>query len=217
MRVVMIDNSMGNLGSVSRAFERLGVSLVVTEERAAIEDADVIILPGVGAFGDGIENLKRRGLVSVIQKLVRGEKRPFLGICVGMQLLADEGTEHGSHQGLGLIPGKVVKLEGSPTARVPHMGWSDVTFRAGSILGSGVSPSTSGHSLESFYFANSYHFVPADPSSVAATFEFDGPKVASLEKENVFGIQFHPEKSQESGLLVLRAFLQHVGCLPRVA
>lgn len=209
-RMVMIDMNLGNLGSVRRAFERLGVTLVQSQDASDILSADFLILPGVGAFGDGMKNLHELGLVEAIYEKVRIRNTPLLGICVGMQVLASSGNEHGQHEGLSLIPGRCVQLkalERSPEYRVPHMGWADVHFFAHSQVRCTLQKN--GHAQEElcFYFANSYHFIPEDWQMCSATFDFGTPCVAMLEHKNIFGIQFHPEKSQAAGMLVLESIL----------
>jgi glutamine amidotransferase len=199
--LTMIDMDMGNLQSVREAFRRVGAPVTVTNAAADVERAAAIVLPGVGAFGDGMERLRSRGLVEPLRAHARAGK-PFLGICVGMQLLADEGEEHGRHDGLGLVRGRCVRLKPGGGDRVPNMGWCDVrVVKDGSVL---LAEAPDG---EPFYFAHSYHLECRQPDDVAATIEYGGNQVVvAVERDNLFGVQFHPEKSQDGGLAVLQAF-----------
>jgi glutamine amidotransferase len=211
--ICIVDMDMGNLQSVVLAFRRVGASAEVTDRPDKVAGASgplagarAIVLPGVGAFGAGMESLRRKGWVEVLQEAVRRRKTPLLGICLGMQLLAEEGIEGGRHQGLGMIRGRVVPLRPpSPEYRVPHMGWCDVkVHRPHSSLLKGFSDG------EPCYFAHSYSVECADPADIAATFDYGAPLPAAVERENVFGIQFHPEKSQEAGLALLDTFSRYV-------
>ena len=195
---------MGNLQSVLEAFERIGASVQVTTRPEDIEAAEAVILPGVGAFGDGMANLHKCGLVEPIRKLALKQRKPLLGICVGLQLLADEGEEYGVHQGLGLIRGRVVRLEPGEEYRVPNMGWCDVNILRRGVLFDNVEDG------EAFYFAHSYHLLCTDFEDVSATLSYGGELVAAVERDNIFGVQFHPEKSQEAGLNVLASFIEHI-------
>ncbi len=202
---VIIDYDMGNLKSIANAFKALQVPVEVSGDPAVVREADAIVLPGVGAFGDGMRNLERRGLVEALQEKVIDGKAPYLGICLGMQFLADLGLEHGEHRGLGWIPGSVVRIApASPEFKVPHMGWNELQItRPDSPLFQGVPQATA------VYFVHSYHFV-ADPSAeacVAATTDHGARLVAALQHEHIFGVQFHPEKSQGAGLAILRNFI----------
>jgi glutamine amidotransferase len=160
-------------------------------------------LPGVGAFGDGMANLKKFGLVDILRKEVLEQKKPFLGICLGMQMLADIGMEGGNHNGLGWIAGISRKLEGDQVPlRLPHVGWNDVSVSKNSILFGGVKRPI-------FYFVHSYHIVPKDVSIISGYCRYGEKFAAAIEKDNIFGVQFHPEKSQDDGLKVLDNFLQY--------
>lgn len=205
--IVMIDMGLGNLRSVANAFRRIDLDVAVTESPAEARRADALILPGVGAFGDGMAGLAAKGLVEPIREHVLVEKKPLLGICLGMQLLAERSEELGSHEGLGLLPGRITRLRpSSPQCRVPNMGWCDLTVRKRGVLFSGFPDG------KSVYFAHSYHFACGDPDDAAATFDYCGDAVvAAVERDNLFGLQFHPEKSQDAGLAVLSAFAAHVG------
>jgi len=164
--------------------------------------ADGIVLPGVGAFGDGMKNLERRGLLPVLNDKVVRNKTPYLGVCLGMQFLAELGLEHGEHKGLGWIPGSCVRIQSkNPALKVPHMGWNDLQLtRPESPLLREVADGTA------FYFVHSYHFVPADTACVIATADHGGTLTAAVQQAHIFGVQFHPEKSQGAGLKLLRNF-----------
>lgn len=200
--IVVIDYDMGNLKSIANAFKALGLPVEISGEPEALARADGIVLPGVGAFGDGMKNLERRGLLPVLHDKVVRDKTPYLGVCLGMQFLAELGLEHGEHQGLGWIPGSCVRIQPKdPALKVPHMGWNDLNLtRPDSPLLREVADGTA------FYFVHSYHFVPADPACVIATADHGGPLTAAVQQEHIFGVQFHPEKSQGAGLKLLRNF-----------
>ena len=205
--IAMIDMGIANLRSVLEAFRRVGAEVKVTNRPEDIRDANAIVLPGVGAFGDGMLRLRQEGLVGPLRRHAIEMKKPLFGICLGMQLLADEGEEHGVHKGLGFIPGRVVRLKlTGPEFRVPNIGWCDVSFsRSQSILFDGL------HDGEPFYFAHSYHLQCFNRAEEAATIDYGDIKLtAAIEHENVLGVQFHPEKSQDAGLHVLAAFVQYV-------
>jgi glutamine amidotransferase len=203
--LAMINMQVGNLQSVLQAFRRIGTELELTDRPEGVAAARALILPGVGAFGDGMESLREKGLVEPLRRHVLEKKRLLLGICLGMQLLADESEEHGRHTGLGLITGRVVRLR--PTTRecrVPNMGWCDVTLV--DPARSRFAPAAHG---SAFYFAHSYHLVCADPGDVAATIDYSGQSLtAAVERNTLFGVQFHPEKSQDAGLDVLASFVK---------
>lgn len=201
MTLIIIDLGIGNSGSVTAALERVGARPVRTDRPADLAAASAIILPGVGAFGDGMARLRQSGLAGPLVEAVRTRGVPLLGICLGMHLLAERGEEHGRHAGLGLIGGSVVRLDPPPEARlrVPNMGWCDVEVsRPNAIL-----PAAS----SSFYFAHSYHLVCSDPADVCAVVQYGGPVTAAVARGRIFGVQFHPEKSQDAGLDLLAAFV----------
>lgn len=203
MVIGIINSGMGNLRSVANAFESLGCAAVVINEPAGLRSADRIVLPGVGAFGDGINSLRCGGWVPAMEDHVLVAKKPFLGLCLGMQLLASKGTEHGDWEGLGWIPGVVRRLTPTdPTIRIPHIGWNGVEVVKSDGLYCGVK------SEPTFYFVHSYVFEPEDPSVTSAYCTHGERFVASLEEENICATQFHPEKSQKCGLALLRNFLQ---------
>jgi imidazole glycerol phosphate synthase glutamine amidotransferase subunit len=200
--VTIVDYGMGNLRSVAKAFETLGYKVLVSGRPEDVEVAERIVLPGVGAFGDGMRELRERGLLDVLRHRVVEEGVPFLGICLGMQLLADRGKENGIHAGLGWLAGETIAIAPrDPALKVPHIGWNDVTPRGATTLLKGVGePRT-------FYFVHGYHLVPADPGVITGTVDYDGALVAAVERGNLCGTQFHPEKSQRAGLAVLRNFM----------
>jgi imidazole glycerol-phosphate synthase subunit HisH len=206
--LVVIDYDMGNLKSMSNALKALGLPHEVSGDPAVVERAAAIILPGVGAFGDGMRALERRGLTRVLARRVLEERVPYLGVCLGMQFLADRSCEHGEHAGFGWIPGSVVRIEpGEPGLKVPHMGWNELEVSApGSPLMREIGDGTA------VYFLHGYHFVPdahARSCIVAAT-RHGIPLAAAVQHEHVFGVQFHPEKSQGAGLAILKNFADYV-------
>lgn len=195
--IAIIDYGMGNLHSVSKAVERLGCEVEVTSDPARIAAADGAILPGVGAFGDAMANLRETGLVDVVKEYAASGK-PLLGICLGMQLLFTESEEHGVHQGLDLLPGRVVRFQGD--YKVPHMGWNELSFKRQSPLFEGVEP---GH----VYFVHSFHALPERSSDLLAVADYHQPVTAIVGRDSVFGMQFHPEKSSALGMALLRRFI----------
>jgi glutamine amidotransferase len=204
--IAMVDMGMGNLQSVCKAFEHIGAEVTVADCSRELTRAKAIILPGVGAFGDGMAHLYRKGLVETIQKEAHRGK-PVFGICLGMQLLADEGEEYGLHQGLGLIKGRVARLNSTGNGcRVPNIGWCDVhVLNNQSILFENIACDSS------FYFAHSYYMRCVDTADITATLEFDSSHpAAAVEHDNIFGVQFHPEKSQDVGLELLHTFWSYV-------
>lgn len=199
--IAIIEYGVGNVHSVENALTRLGYAVRVTSRARDIEEAHALILPGVGAFSEGMKNLTERGLIEVLREAVLVKKKPCLGICLGMQLLAEEGTEHGLFKGLGWIPGRVVRFERDEKKfPVPHIGWNDVAPLQSEGLFHGIKNKV-------FYFVHSYHFETKHRSDVLATCDYDGEFVAAVAKDNIFGVQFHPEKSQKSGLELLKNFL----------
>ena len=201
--IVVVDYGMGNLRSVSKALEAAGADVVVSSRADDLRHAERIVLPGQGAFRDAMLSLRDTGLVDVLADEVRGAGKPLLGICLGLQLLANVSYEDGEHEGLGWIPARVERLGGEgQRLRVPHMGWDDVTFAADSRLTRGL------RKVPTFYFAHSYHFVPESRAIVAATCDYGRSIMAAIQYENVFATQFHPEKSQEAGLTLLQNFME---------
>lgn len=204
--IAIIDYGMGNLRSVQKGFERVGFDAEVTSDPDRLRVADKIVLPGVGAFRDCIRNLEQGGFVEPILKVIT-EGRPFLGICLGLQLLFSESEEFGLHRGLGVIPGKVVRFpEGMHASGeklpVPHMGWNQITFKASTPLFNGIADGSN------VYFVHSYYVKPEDPAVVAATCTYGIEFCAAIRHNNVMATQFHPEKSQAIGLQMLKNFAE---------
>ena len=197
--IAIIDYGMGNLRSVQKAFERVGYEAVVTREAGQIESARGVVLPGVGAFSACMENLGRFGLIEPICDIVR-RKKPFLGICLGFQLLFSESEEFGRQKGLDLLPGKVVGFHSKRGLKVPHMGWNTLHKKKDSAFLEGVP------SGEFVYFVHSFYVVPEDVSVIATDTEYGSAFVSSIATDTLFACQFHPEKSQEIGLRILSNF-----------
>jgi imidazole glycerol-phosphate synthase subunit HisH len=201
--IAIIDYGMGNLRSVQKAFERAGHSATITNDPAVLADFQKIVLPGVGAFRDAIAALRDRQLVEPIRAAVSSGK-PFLGICLGLQLLFDRSFEDGEYDGLGIIAGDVVRFEVPPEFKVPHMGWNQLHFRRRPPIFSGVEEGAH------FYFVHSYYVVPRDESVIATETDYAKPFCSSIWRDNLFATQFHPEKSQADGLRVLKNFAELV-------
>jgi glutamine amidotransferase len=202
--IAIIDYGMGNLRSVQKGFEKAGFEAVVTSDPKAILEAERIVLPGVGAFRDCMKNLEQGGFIDPILKVIN-EGRPFLGICLGLQLLFSESEEFGLHRGLGLIPGRVLRFPAGMTRegeelKVPHMGWNSLSIKLCDGLFNGIPDGAY------FYFVHSYYVMPEDPSVIAATTDYGMEFCSSVRKDNIVATQFHPEKSQERGLAILRNF-----------
>ena len=201
MTVAVVDYGMGNLRSVAKALEAVGARVLVSTKPEDLRTADRIVLPGQGAFRDCIANLRAIGLVDALTQEVRQKGKPFLGICLGLQLLADVSHENGTFKGLGWLSGRVERLTvNDPRLKLPHIGWNDVEFQE-TPLAAGLKKNPV------FYFDHSYHFVSDAPGLVAASCEYGGTFAAAIQQDNVFAVQFHPEKSQEVGLGLLRNFL----------
>jgi glutamine amidotransferase len=205
--IAIIDYPMGNLRSVQKGFERVGHEAIVTSDPRDLQRAERVVLPGVGAFEDAIAELRRRDLIEPIKEAVASGK-PFLGICLGLQLLFDVSYEGGEWQGLGIIPGKVVRFEVPPEYKVPHMGWNGCHVARRSAVLADTAEGTH------FYFVHSYHCVPSDESVVSLTAEYHRPFVAAVWKDNLFATQFHPEKSQAEGLKLLKNFAEQPSGVP---
>jgi glutamine amidotransferase len=193
---------MGNISSVFNAVVKVGGSPKILVEPEEMREVDRVILPGVGAFADGMDKLRNGGWIPALEQAVRADEKPFLGLCVGMQLLADRGEEHGGSAGLGWIPGVVRRLIATDESiRIPHIGWNDLEV---------VKPHGLYRNLKTqpvCYFVHSYVFAPEDPSVISAYCNYGEKFGASLEWKNIFATQYHPEKSQECGLAVLRNFI----------
>ena len=200
--LAIIDYGVGNLFSLQCSLRKIGVEAIVTKNPDEIKSADRIILPGVGAFGDASRKLRESGLVELITEEAKSGK-PFLGICLGMQLLFEKGYEYGEHEGLGFLKGNVVALEGEidPNLQIPHMGWNALDFKQDSPLFKYI------NNGDFVYFVHSYYATDCE-DSVIATSEYGIPVTAAVGKGNIFGCQFHPEKSGEVGLNILKAFCE---------
>ena len=199
--IAIIDYDAGNLKSVEKALQYLGEECIVTRDKEKLLKADKIILPGVGAFGDAMEKLHKFGLVDVIHKLVK-ENKPFLGICLGLQLMFEGSEEGPGVKGLGLLPGKIVKFPEKEGFKIPHMGWNSIDVKEGSRLFKGVSNNSY------VYFVHSYYLQAENENDVAATTEYIPHAHASVEHDNIFACQFHPEKSGDVGLRILKNFCE---------
>jgi glutamine amidotransferase len=199
--IAIIDYQMGNLRSVQKAFERVGHAAAITSDPQTLEKADRIVLPGVGAFADAISELRRRDLIEPIRSAVESGK-PFLGICLGMQLLFDVSYEDGEHEGLGLITGEVRRFEVPRQYKVPHMGWNGVSFRRRGPIFAGIEDEAH------FYFVHSYYVVPRDEQVIDGEASYPTPFCATIWRDNLFATQFHPEKSQAAGLQLLKNFAE---------
>jgi glutamine amidotransferase len=200
--VAIVDYGMCNLDSVARAVEECGGKARVTDQARDLETASRIILPGVGAFADAMRNIKQRALDRILYEQAIEKQIPLLGICLGMQLLASKGFEVEETDGLGFIPGEVRRL--NPTgedARIPHVGWNEVYALRESPLFRGIAPG------RDFYFVHSYHFCPRDESNVLARTPYAGSFVSAVQSGSIWGVQFHPEKSQRVGFQLLKNFL----------
>jgi glutamine amidotransferase len=199
--IAIIDYQMGNLRSVQKAFEKVGHAAAITADPSTLEKADRLVLPGVGAFADAIAELRRRDLVEPIKAAIASGK-PFLGICLGLQLLFDVSYEDGEHRGLGVVPGEVRRFNVPPEYKVPHMGWNGLNIRHRSPFFAGIEDGAH------FYFVHSYYVVPKDPGVIAAEASYPEPFCAVIERDNLFATQFHPEKSQAVGLGLLKNFAE---------
>ena len=199
--IAIIDYDAGNVKSVEKALESLGEVPVLTRDPLVLLSADKVVLPGVGAFGDAMDRLKEYGLVEVIRKIVAG-KTPFLGICLGLQLLFDASEESPGVEGLKLLPGTIRRIPDTPGLKVPQIGWNDLAFPNPGRLFKGIDPG------EYVYFVHSYYLDAEDKSIVTATTQYGVTVEASVEKDNLFACQFHPEKSSAVGLQILKNFIE---------
>lgn len=198
-QIAIIDYDAGNLRSVEKAFAHLGTKAFITRSPQEILQADAVVLPGVGAFGDAMEKLHRYGLVEVIRQSVKSGQ-PFLGICLGLQLLFEKSEESAGVEGLGVLPGEVVRIPAAPGLKIPHIGWNSLKIREGAKLFAGIPK-------EAYvYFVHSYYLRAKNGQDVAAVTEYGVQIHASVEHKNVFACQFHPEKSGELGLAILKNF-----------
>ncbi len=196
--IAIVDYGMGNLRSVQKAVEKVGFDAVLVDRPEGLEGAEKIVVPGVGAFRDAMQGLKDRGLIEPILRHIR-KGRPYLGICLGLQILFSESAEDGPCGGLDVIPGKVVRFQ-EDHLKIPHMGWNQVSFRRDIPIASNIPQDSY------MYFVHSYYVCPDDPSVIAGVTEYGREFTSMIWKDNVFATQFHPEKSQANGLTLLRNF-----------
>jgi len=199
--IVIIDYGMGNLRSVQKGLERVGHAATITSDPAAIADAQKLVLPGVGAMRDAIAALCDRGLIEPIRAAIAAEK-PFLGICLGLQLLFDKSFEDGQYEGLAVVPGDVVRFDLPAEYKVPHMGWNQIRLRRRAPIFAGIDDGAH------FYFVHSYYVAPRDESVIATETDYAGPFCSGIWRGNLFAVQFHPEKSQAAGLRLLKNFAE---------
>jgi len=197
--VVIIDYGMGNVSSVEKALNFLNIKNIISNDKNIIKNSSAILLPGVGSFSQGMNNLRELNLVDLLTDEVVNKKKPFLGICLGMQLIFEKGSEPHECDGLGWIKGEVKKLD-IDGLKIPHMGWNDIEVQNNKFY--------SKINNFDFYFIHSYHVLPTFKSEIAATVNYGIDIVASIQKDNIFATQFHPEKSQQSGLCLLKEFFE---------
>ncbi len=200
-RLIIIDYGVGNFRNVQKAFEAVGITAEISSSVEAVTQAEALVLPGVGAFGDAMDNLRARNLDQPVLAAAEAGK-PLLGICVGLQLLFDESAEMGRHTGLGLLPGKIVRFP--PGLTVPHMGWNQIEPARQHPLLKKIHPG------DFAYFAHSYYAAPANPTDIVATTDYNQPFASIVARTNVCAIQFHPEKSQQVGLQILENFVEFI-------
>jgi glutamine amidotransferase len=199
--IAIIDYGMGNLRSVQKGFEKVGHRAEITNDPAAVDAAEKVVLPGVGAFEDAIAELRRRNLVEPVLRAI-DSGRPFLGICLGLQMLFETSYENGSHAGLGVLPGEVVRFQIPPDYSVPHMGWNQLAIRHRAPILAGIEEGTY------VYFVHSYYVVPRQAEVIAAETDYGGAFCSMICRDNLFATQFHPEKSQSQGLRILKNFAE---------
>jgi glutamine amidotransferase len=202
-KIVIVDYGMGNLRNVQKTFEKIGFEARLTRNKNEIRSASAVVLPGVGAFKDCMENLRKYGLIEILLRSIE-KGIPYLGICLGLQVLFSESQEFGSHKGLDLIKGKVVRFVPDPDHKVPHMGWNTIEIEREIPMLQGI------ESGDFFYFVHSYYVIPDETNWIASFTTFNKPFVSSIWKENLFATQFHPEKSQQKGLRILENFVKSI-------
>lgn len=198
MTIAIVDYGMGNVRSLQNAFEYFGHDVVITDDHAVLEDAERIVLPGVGAFGDAMAAIRERNLQDVLTRQALVVRKPVLGICLGMQLFAKSSAEHGEHEGLDWIDADIRRLDVQRPLKVPHVGWNELHFPADDWLFRGVRPAEA-----NFYFVHSFHMVCHDQDDLLATTDYGGTVTAIVRRGNLIAAQFHPEKSQDNGLKLL--------------
>jgi glutamine amidotransferase len=199
--IAIVDYGMGNVASVQKALNFLNLKSIITNDHHIITESNYIVLPGVGSFKQGMHNLKEHKLDELLTKLVINEKKNFLGICLGMQLIAEYGNEPERCKGLAWIKGEVKKID-APHLRIPHMGWNDIEIKKATYFNGIIS--------NDFYFIHSYHFEVTDTNDISSYVNYGDKLVSSIQHENIFATQFHPEKSQDSGLQLLRNYFSNV-------
>jgi len=202
-QIVIIDYNMGNLRSVQKAFEKVGCDAVITNNHKIIKNASKVVLPGVGAFKDGMKNLEELGLIDILNEEVLENKKPFLGICLGMQLIASKSYENGETDGLGWVDAEVVKFDFTDydkKLKIPHVGWNNVSYKNNNLLFDGIANNSD------FYFVHSYYFK-TNVDIVTSTTDYGFDFVSSVNKNNIYAFQFHPEKSQTAGLKLIENFV----------
>ncbi|WP_457641924.1 imidazole glycerol phosphate synthase subunit HisH [Persephonella sp.] len=201
--ITVVDYGMGNLRSVAKALEKVGFDVKVSSDPADIKNAEAIVVPGVGAFGDAIHNLERFGLLEEVVKSIEAGK-PYLGICLGLQILFEYSYEFGEHKGLGVLKGKVIRFENKEGYKVPHMGWNQVWIKQKEGLFSDIKDG------EYYYFVHSFYAVPSDENDIASLTDYSVSFCSAVQKDHVWAVQFHPEKSQKAGLKLLENFKKFV-------
>jgi glutamine amidotransferase len=202
-KIVIIDYGMGNLRNVQKGFEKMGYEAKLTRNKKEIERASAIVLPGVGAFKDCMENLEKYGIIDPLLRAIEKGK-PYLGICLGLQILFSESEEFGAHKGLDLIQGRVAKFIPGPEHKVPHMGWNTIEKKNENPMLQGI------ENGDFFYFVHSYYVIPQETKWISTYTTYGIPFVSSIWKENLFATQFHPEKSQQKGLRILENFIKSI-------
>jgi glutamine amidotransferase len=198
MQAIIVDYGMGNVASVKKALDLIGIDNVISNNIHDFERSQFVFLPGVGSFRQGMENLNKLDLVSILNDQIISKRKPFFGICLGMQLIAQIGTEYGETTGLGWINGKIIKIV-EKDLRVPHLGWNNISSCENSFL-------NEFHNRD-FYFIHSYHFEVSDKRNIAACVNYGQDYVAAVNQENIFATQFHPEKSQDEGIKLMKKFI----------
>ena len=202
-KIVIVDYGMGNLRNVQKGFEKIGFEAKLTRNKKEIGGASAIVVPGVGAFKDCMDNLEKYGLVDPLLRSIE-EGKPYLGICLGLQILFSESEEFGTHKGLDLIRGKVAKFRPDPEHKVPHMGWNTIEKEKDVPMLQGI---VSG---DFFYFVHSYYVIPEEARWISTLTTYGEPFVSSIWEGNLFATQFHPEKSQQKGLRILENFVKSI-------
>lgn len=205
-KVAIINYGMGNINSVFNAFKETGHYIEIVTNPKRLCNYDSIVLPGVGSFGEGMQHLISGNWIDELNKEVLCKKKPFFGICLGMQLLATNGEEYGNNKGLNWIKGTVQRIESKNNIRIPHIGWNDVNFIDKNRDKNSIYKSLKDSQV--FYFVNSYVLIPNDKSIISGTFTYENEYVASIELDNIYAVQFHPEKSHKTGLTVIKNFVE---------